>query len=371
MRGQLALTGILLVLIAAAPAYTPEEPRWPVSAAGMEEPRDGTVRLESLSLEQEIGLMVGTYPLRSSLRSPSVLGDIHLTAEPNASMYRERIGRHEAAAPIDPLYSIDLEKCFNPLERFQRFPAADNVTTAAQAGTLGRHHGAALADLGVDINFAPVIDLNDTIWQCRTFTGTPEAVAAKGCAYIEGLQSEGVIATAKHYPGRTLTGKDPHKKQKSVEIRERDILPFRRAVACNVSAVMVSHQAATGAVASNGRPATVSPAVIDRLREEFDGLVVADAITMGGLDDHYEEDREKYVDLVRAGNDLLLHLPTEPGEKRGMVDAIAAAVRRGELPRETIDRSATRLLNARRLDVIVRTPNGTRVEPGWNITGRG
>ena len=107
--------------------------------------------------------------------------------------------------------TADLEGCVSPFGFIREFTAASEVNTTEQAFEKGIDEGKFLQKLGFNLNFAPVVDLDDDIWKCRTFPGDEHRIAELAEAYIVGLQAEGVIGTAKHYPGKTLVVKDPHK----------------------------------------------------------------------------------------------------------------------------------------------------------------
>ncbi|QKQ98600.1 hypothetical protein GKQ38_03690 [Candidatus Nanohaloarchaea archaeon] len=327
-----------------------------------------TIYLDSIGLKQKIGLMTETWRLNSGrISQDDVMGGFHLGGLGSRESTMEVIHNYSQGRPIEPLVSMDMEGCGNPISGFMKSKSLDEIKNVSSARRLGEKHGSHLRKIGVDINYAPVLDVNDTIWKCRSFEGDYRETAEKGCAYIRGLQSEGVMATAKHFPGETLTGKDPHNKIKHVNLTKEDTYPFRKAVECNVSAIMISHQITTGVIDSNGKPASVSRNVVRTLREEygFKGLIVTDAINMGGIDKYYESEKKKYLALFRAGNDFILNLAGNEQDKKEMVKFVAQAVRSGKLDKSKIDRSVTRLLNARGWTVVTEDDNRTRVyRPG-------
>lgn len=326
--------------------------------------KNKTIYLDSIELKQKIGLMTQTWRLdQGRISQDDIMGGFHLGGLGSKDSTTEVIRSYKQDRPIKPLISMDLEGCGNPISGFMKSKSLDEIKNASSARKLGAKHGRNLRKIGVDINYAPVIDVNDTIWECRSFEGDYKEVAESGCSYIESLQSEGVMATAKHFPGETLTGKDPHNKIKHVNITKSDTHPFRKAVECNVSAVMISHQKATGVIDSNGKPASVSRNVVRTLRKDygFRGLIVTDAINMGGIDKYYDSEKKKYLAVFKAGNDFILNLAGDEGDKKEMVEFIAQSVRSEKLEESKIDSSVTRLLNARGWTVVSRKDNETEI----------
>ena len=207
--------------------------------------------------------------------------------------------------------------------------------------------------MGLNVNLAPVVDLGDTIWRCRTFPGDEKQVAEFAEAYTQGLQAQGLIATAKHYPGKTLVVRDPHKFLVGAEIDEKDIYPYLYlAQRGNVKSVMVSHLITTGAVDSQGIPSVVSSKVIADLKQRYKGLVISDEIHMLGLKNFYPTVDEMYVAVFAAGNDIVLNFDKNLEELHRMISIVAAAVREGRIEESQIDTSVTKVLMAKGLVVV-------------------
>ncbi|MFB6174722.1 MAG: glycoside hydrolase family 3 N-terminal domain-containing protein [Candidatus Nanohalobium sp.] len=242
------------------------------------------------------------------------------------------------------------------------------MQTSEEVFKLGKKQGKFLEDIGADIDFSPVLDRNDTIWKCRSLPGNYRKIAEKGCAYIEGLQSQGIMTTAKHYPGNTLTGKDPHSEIKKVTINGRDLFPFRSAIRCGTDAIMASHQITNGTLDTD-KPADVSRKVSRKIRStgNFSGLVISDAISMEGLTKFYDSRRQRNIDLFR-NNDLVLNLIGGRNDTIKMVNIVENAVKNGELEQKYIDRSARRLLQARGLNVRRSAEEGSKRWEAWSVT---
>lgn len=213
----------------------------------------------------------------------------------------------------------------------------------------GRLLGLELLALGCNMNFAPVLDLaghlESAVVGTRAFGDEPGRVAELGAALIRGMQSTGVVATAKHFPGHGDTALDSHHlapvvARKREQLSSAELVPFRAAIAAGVGAVMGAHVRYPHL---DDRPATLSKAVMsDLLRTElgFEGLAVTDAMDMAAVADGPAELRAR--EALDAGADLVMlgHLPDqaellralEPHYRRASLERIAGARRR--LPRD-------------------------------------
>jgi beta-glucosidase-like glycosyl hydrolase/CubicO group peptidase (beta-lactamase class C family) len=204
--------------------------------------------------------------------------------------------------------------------------------------------------LGFHWDFAPVLDVNvdpaNPIIQIRSFGEDPALVARLGVAWTQGLQHEGVLATGKHFPGHGDVSTDSHHELPVVPAdRARldavELLPFRAAIAAGIGSIMTGHLSVAGLGVDPGTPATLSPEILTGLlRDElgFDGLVVTDALDMGGLKSVAPP--EAAVRALLAGADLLL-MPPDPRAAR---DAVLAAIADGRLAQARVDRACLRVL---------------------------
>ncbi len=325
-----------------------------------------TVILDSMNLRQRIALMISSYRYEATLPENALIGGIHLQSAPSKKAFRRRTGSY-SRKKIQPLISVDLEGCIEPTSKFRDFPSFRTVNTSEEAFAMGETQGSFLSDIGADINLAPVVDLKDTIWGCRAFPGSHREVAKKACSYIRGLHSQEVMTTTKHFPGKTLTGKDPHNKIKRVNVSHEDLYPFRKAAECGTDAFMASHQISDGAF-ETVKPADASAKTRRKLREDygFEGLIISDAISMGGLRNHYENRKNRYIDIFRT-NDLVLNLIGGRNDTVQMINIVENAVKSGELEQKYIDRSARRLLQARGLNVRKSAEEESKRWKAWKV----
>jgi len=318
----------------------PSQPELPVV--------DNTVDLSDMALEQKIAQMVivagGRHNQEAWKRMQ--VGGIHLFALQDEELYRKTIAEFQAGMPIPFFVTIDLEGCWNPFANFKQFPAAREITRTGEAFEKGEQEGTYLVSLGFTINFAPVVDLDDQIWKCRSFPGNEQKISGLAEAYILGLQKERIIATAKHYPGKTLAIRDPHKFLIAAETSEKDVYPYLQ-LKPTVKGIMINHLISSGAVDSQGVPSVASPAVVDSVRNNFSGLIISDEINMLGVRNFYSSLDELYLAVFKAGNDLILNFNEDPNEIHRMIQVVAKAVERGEIPEEQVDASVTRILQAK------------------------
>ncbi|MEU6342977.1 glycoside hydrolase family 3 protein [Streptomyces sp. NPDC046977] len=226
----------------------------------------------------------------------------------------------------------------------------DTALTRDVAAELGRR----LAACGVNLNWAPSADVNsdpgNPVIGVRSFGSEPLLVARHTAAYVEGLQSAGVAACTKHFPGHGDTSVDSHHALPRVDVdldtlHSRELAPFRAALAAGTKAVMSAHILVPAL--DPDRPGTLSPAVLTGLlRDElgYDGLVVTDGIEMRAIADTYGVERGTVL-AIAAGADAICVGGGLADEETvvALRDAIVDAVRVGELPRGRLADAAARV----------------------------
>jgi len=333
----LVLVLISLNVVKAKGWLFPEQPPIKIS--------DNIIELSSLTLEQKIGQMIivhgARYNLEAWKRVP--VGGIHLFALKDAELFKKIIGDYQEDTTIPFFFSADLEGCLNPFANFQNFTPAIEVRTIEQAFKKGQEEGKFLQELGFNLNYAPVVDLGDQIWHCRSFPGDEQQVTKLAQAYLEGLKSEEVIGTIKHYPGKTLVVQDPHKYLVLAQISAADVYPYEN-LKSEAELIMVSHIITTGEIDSKGQPSVVSPSLISQLQQNYSGLIISDEINMLGLRQFYNSTDEMYLALFKAGNDLILNFNDSPEEIYHMIEVIKEAVEKGEILEGRIDESVKKIL---------------------------
>ena len=311
---------------------------------------NGIVDLDRLTLEQKIAQMtvvLWTPDLIMAWKNLQ-MGGLYMYALATENYFKSLIGELQQEMVIPFFITADAEGCFNPFENFWDFLPNNKITTVGEAFEKGFREGEEMKNLGFNLNFAPVVDLGDEIWKCRSFPGSEVEVAELAQAYTLGLQTQGIKATAKHYPGKTLSGKDPHKNIAEAEIEAKDLYPYYYLIEKgDVSSIMVSHLITTGEVDSKGVPSVVSVEVIEHLKQQFPGLIISDEIHMLGLKNYYATVDEMYIALFKAENDLILNFDKDPNEVYRMIQVIKAAVEAGDISEDYIDASVKKILEAK------------------------
>ncbi len=219
----------------------------------------------------------------------------------------------------------------------------------------GEITGIELKRMGINLNFAPVLDVNtnpkNPAIGVRSFGESPELVSQLGVAYIRGLQSQGVLATAKHFPGHGDTNADSYKKLPLVDHNKRhlskvDLVPFRDAIDAGVGVIMSAHIHYPGL--DNNIPATLSHSIMTKLlRSElgFEGIIITDDLEMKAIEDDYEIG-EAAVSAIQAGADILL-IPWSWKKLQTAYSAIRQAVRNRQITKTRIDNSVRRILKGK------------------------
>ncbi|MDQ1608434.1 MAG: beta-N-acetylhexosaminidase [Microbacteriaceae bacterium] len=217
---------------------------------------------------------------------------------------------------------------------------------------VGRRIGWQLRLAGCNLNFAPDVDINSNssnpVIGVRSFGATPELVARHTSAWIRGLEATGVAASAKHFPGHGDTAQDSHLALPVVDVavealQDRELVPFRAAVAAGSRTIMTSHIMLPQLDAAN--PATFSRTILrGLLREElgFDGVIVTDALDMKGASGVVGIP-EAAVLAITAGCDLLCIGTENTDEQLGQIEAaLVAAVASGRLDDTRLTEAAGR-----------------------------
>ncbi|WFA86074.1 beta-N-acetylhexosaminidase [Paenibacillus amylolyticus] len=213
--------------------------------------------------------------------------------------------------------------------------------------------GCELKSIGIDMNLAPVVDVNNNplnpVIGVRSYGEHAESVAAHGVAAITGYQSQGIAATAKHFPGHGDTAVDSHLGMVTVphdrnRLEQMELLPFRKAIEAGVDAIMTAH-VMFPSIEPEPIPATLSYKVLTGLlREEmgFEGIIITDCLEMHAISKPYGV-AEAAVRAVEAGADLILVSHTLQDQVAAL-EAIVEAVRTGRISEEVIHQAVERIM---------------------------
>src|SRR6267378_913847 len=302
------------------------------------------------------------------------------------TMQRYHIGSFAMTVPVDGPFLIKSEPyeaaiLLNQLQRDSKLPlliAADfergvsmrlygttvfpHAMAFGAAGKLdyaeafGRITAQEARAIGVHWNFFPVADVNSNpanpIINTRSFGEDPQQVGDLVAAYIRGARANGMLTTAKHFPGHGDTATDSHLSVAQVtgdraRLDSVELAPFRKAIEAGVDSVMVAHVTVPALEPDVNRVATTSPVIVkDLLKRQlgFQGIVVTDALDMAGLTRLYSANTGRAaVDAFKAGSDLLLI----PADLDASYKAVLEAARSGEIPSAQLDASVLKLLKAK------------------------
>lgn len=368
LKNMIPLTTIVLLLLFLAQCAREElRPTLAVTPSGHKWVNH---TLEKMTVEEKVGQMVccrfsGQYyhhesstleKLESLVEEKKIGGLIMFGGEVYEAA--RLINKLQQKSEIPLLIASDLERGLgNQIGEATLFPplmsigAAGSEELAYQMGKITAEEARAV---GIHMTYAPVVDVNinpqNPIINTRSLGEDPEQVARLATAFIRGCQENGLMATAKHFPGHGDTDVDSHSELPVVEgNRERlnnvELLPFERAVQAGVQAVMTAHIHVPVLDPTPNLPATLSTVIISRLLRKklgFDGLIVTDAMGMGGVTNLYSPE-EAALKAVKAGVDCLLL----PPETEKVIESLTAHVKKGEIRESTINNSVRRILMAK------------------------
>ncbi len=237
-----------------------------------------------------------------------------------------------------------------PLPGNMALGATRSAELARKAGeVLGRE----LSALGINVNYAPCADVNinpqNPVVGVRSFGEDPRLVAELTAAMIEGIQSQGVASTVKHFPGHGDTASDSHHGLGTVphsleRLRAVELPPFATALKADVKLVMTAHLGITSIDGPDAPPATLSPKIINGLLRRdlgFDGVVITDAMDMKAIRQG-ELLGEESLRAAKAGADLLL-VTSDPLDQTRAFEGLMQGFQTGQLAMDELQTSVERI----------------------------
>lgn len=363
MKISISLIALLLFFLPAASVPVTDPDTYPKEWADS--------LLSTMTLDEKIGqlFMIAAYSnrnekyeteLEEQIRKYHVGGLIFFQGEPTRQI--KLTNRYQKISKIPLLIGLDAEHGVGwRLKTAMEFPkmgiigAIRNDSLIYTLGaTIGRH----CRELGVHVNFAPVVDINSNprnpVIGIRSFGEDPEEVAQKGILYAKGSLSQQVLPVAKHFPGHGDTDKDSHQTLPVVahslsRIDSIELYPYRALIEADIPAIMTSHLSVP-ALDSSRTPASLSSLLINGLLKKnlhFDGLCFTDAMNMKGVTSH-STPGEAEVKALLAGNDVLL-FPENLGKA---IQAIKKAIADSLLSELLIDKKCQKILKAKQLYVL-------------------
>ncbi len=321
----------------------------------------------ALSMEERIGqlLMVAAYSggknyneerINELLNAHQVGGLIFMQGGP--ARQAMLTNKYQRMAQVPLLIAMDAEWGVGMrLDSVKPFPRQMMLGATRDTGLVYKEAAAIAAQfkrLGVHINFAPDVDVNNNpanpVINSRSYGEDKVWVARLGRAYVRGLQQNGVIACAKHFPGHGNTSVDSHNdlpliSRSVAQLDSIELYPFRQMIAEKVKSVMVAHLEVPSLDTAQHVPTSLSYNAITGLlrnRLHFNGLVVTDGLNMQGLTKYFAPG-EAEMRAFAAGNDIMLMPPDVPAA----ISKIKMAIDSGVIPAAMLETSVKKILAAK------------------------
>ncbi len=340
---------------AAQPAYSQQQKRWVDSVYNRLTPRQRIGQLFMVAAYSG-GKNFNDEKITPLVQSGQVGGLIFMQGGP----VRQAVltNKYQQMAPVPLLLAMDAEWGLGMrLDSVQNYPR-QMMLGATRDSALMYRMGAAIAAqcrrMGVHIDFAPDIDVNNNpenpVINTRSFGEDKKEVSRMGIAYMKGLQNNGVMACAKHFPGHGNTSVDSHKdlpviKGSRAELDDIEFYPFRQLIRAGVQSAMISHLEVPALEKTPKLPATISHSIITGVLKNdlgFKGLVFTDALNMDGIT-KFLSPGEIDLKAFMAGNDVLLFSQDVPAGTA----LIEAALKDGRISQGRLEESVKKILAAK------------------------
>lgn len=322
---------------------------------------------QSLSYDQQIGqlFMIAAYSnkdnqhkqeIEAAIKKHHIGGLIFMQGGPGRQAHL--LNHYQSISKVPLMISMDAEwGLAMRLDSTVRFPKQmtlgaiqDNKYIYKMGEEIARH----CKRVGMQVNFAPVVDVNvnrnNPVIGTRSFGENKVKVAEKGIAYMRGMQSQHVLANAKHFPGHGDTDVDSHKDlpiiNHSVDrLHDIELYPFKRLIADSLASMMVAHLYVPALDKTPNTATTLSPKVVNKLLKEelgFKGLVFTDALNMKGVSKFYSPG-EADLKALLAGNDVLLFSKNVPGA----VTLIKEAIEKKDFSKAELEHRVKKILRGK------------------------
>lgn len=336
--------------------------------------------LADMTLEEKVGqlMMVGFSGMEKSKNAVELIKDKHIggiiyfdrnltspkqVAELSNSLQESAL---ESKSQLPLMIAVDQEggTILRMREQVSSIPSQASLESPKEVFEVAKLNAKELASMGININFAPVLDLSKT--DSRSFGPDPQKAADYGTKVIEGFQTANVTGALKHFPGHGRSSIDPHLEESSVvadqlDLENSDIYPFKEIINSVDNShffVMITH--IKYPAYDKEKPASLSKVIIqDLLRKKlgYKGIVVTDDLEMGAVNKYYSY-KDLGVAALQAGADLLL-VCHEYDHQMEVYNGVIEAVKNGKVSMERIDEAAKRIITYK-LDAM----NHTTVNPG-------
>jgi len=369
-----AIQWFLLSWILLGSLFSPEKPTPKIPNPDPQESKETDLQqlwvdsvFHALTFEERLGqlFMVAAYSnkdqrhvdeISALIQKENLGGLIFFQGGPNRQARLTNFYQAQAKTPLfiamDAEWGIGMR-----LDSTLNFPKAMTLG-AIQDPNLVQEMGAEIARqfrvLSMHVNFAPVVDVNSNpnnpVIGFRAFGEDKDGVTQRAIAYMKGLQENGILANAKHFPGHGDTETDSHHtlpliSHSETRIWDIDLYPYQRLFKENLMSVMVAHLNVPSLDSASQIPTSLSKAVVTDLLQEqlkFQGLIFTDALNMNGVTDR-KNPGEVELKALLAGNDILLHSEDISKAKALILEAVA----QGLISEEEINRRVKKVLKAK------------------------
>lgn len=322
------------------------------------------LKVSEMTLREQVAqlMMVAMYPKQgedhhsniADLIKKEKIGGL-IVFQGTSEQVRSRLQSYQSISTIPLLTSIDGEwgpgMRLSDAPSFPKSMALGAIKNDSAIYQMGKEIARELKELGIYVNFAPVVDVNNNpknpVIGVRSFSDDPDVVIKKARLYMDGMQDNGVMAVLKHFPGHGDVDKDSHKTLPQIphdraRLDSVELKPFNYLIKDGAMGVMSAHLSVP---ALDDDPNSISSfsriIVTDLLKKEmnFKGLVYTDALNMKGASNYIANDRLEIEALI-AGNDILLM----PKDVPAALDAILEAIENNEIDKDQIKESCKKVL---------------------------
>ncbi len=322
---------------------------------------------QSLTLEQRIAqlIMVNTGSNKSVqhqryisklIREYNIGGLIFFQGGPVRQA--NQTNKYQSLAQTPVMIAMDAEwglaMRLDSVEPFPRQMMLGAISNNGVIYDMGTEIGRQCRRLGVHINFAPVVDINNNpdnpVINSRSFGENKRDVLKKSYAYMQGMIDSRMIVSAKHFPGHGDTDTDSHHDLPVINhsknrLNQVELFPYKHLINLGLNGIMVAHLQVNALDNREHRPSSISkPTITGLLKQKmkFNGLIFTDALNMRGVADYYDPG-ELEVEALKAGNDVLLY----PADPIVSIKAIKRAIKTGEIPESMVNTRCKRVLAAK------------------------
>ncbi len=300
----------------------------------------------SLTLEEKIGQLIFVRANYSGkpylqevdgfIKNYNIGGVVFFRSDPLSQALKTNYWNSMAKTPL--IVAMDAEWGIGMrLKNTVKYPlqmALGAVSDDSLIYEMGKQIARQCKRMGIQMNYAPVVDVNSNaanpVIGMRSFGENPQSVAKKAYFYMKGMQDNGIIACAKHFPGHGDTKSDSHLtlplvSAKKKELRTTELVPFQFLIDEGVASIMTAHLSVPALDKNKKRPTSLSYKVVSKLLKKkmgFDGLIVTDGLDMKGVTKYYDKG-DVAKEAFLAGNDILLI----PDDVKASVESIEALIK--------------------------------------------